>query len=130
MVAECGQTQPFRAGNMDSKKLNNLERRGILPGYAEGRYEGAPKYDPSEFAKTHLEDPLRRDNRVSIRVSGQDMSELHRMALAEGLPLQSLLAQIVHQYATGQLGQTKQPLEPQITLHGPLRGARTDLPEL
>jgi hypothetical protein len=87
---------------MDGKKLN-LDRRGILPGFADGRYESSPTYDPSEFAKTQLEDPLRRDNRVNIRVSGHDMSELHRMALAEGLPLQSLLAQIVHQYANGQL---------------------------
>ena len=91
---------------MDSKKLN-LDRRGILPGFADGRYEPAPSYDPGEFAKTQLEDPLRRDNRVSIRVSGHDMTELHRMALAEGLPLQSLLAQIVHQYASGQLQQVE-----------------------
>lgn len=87
---------------MDSKKFN-LDRRGILPGFAEGRFESAPAYDPSEFAKTQLEDPLRRDNRVNIRVSGHDMTELHRMALTEGLPLQSLLAQIIHQYASGQL---------------------------
>jgi hypothetical protein len=87
---------------MDSKKFK-LDRRGILPGFADGRFETAPSYDPSEFAKTELEDPLRRDNRVSIRVSGHDMMELHRMALAEGLPLQSLLAQIIHQYASGQL---------------------------
>ena len=40
---------------------------------------------------------------MSIRVSGHDMAELHRIALAEGLPLQSLLAQIVHQYANGQM---------------------------
>jgi hypothetical protein len=111
---------------MDSKKLNNLERRGILPGYADGRYEGAPKYDPSEFAKTQLEDPLRRDNRVNIRVSGQDMRELHRMALAEGLPLQSLLAQIVHQYAMGQLGKAGQAAELPVTLHDSLDGVRID----
>jgi hypothetical protein len=91
---------------MDSRKFN-LDRRGILPGFAEGRFESAPAYDASEFAKTQLEDPLRRDNRVSVRVSGHDMAELHRIALGEGLPLQSLLAQIVHQYATGQL----QPVE-------------------
>ncbi|HEY0962360.1 MAG TPA: hypothetical protein VGE69_08390 [Pseudomonadales bacterium] len=84
-------------------KKFNLERRGLLPGFADGRYEAAPTYDPGEFARTQLEDPLRRDNRVNIKVSGQDMAELHRMALAEGLPLQSLLAQVVHQYASGQL---------------------------
>jgi hypothetical protein len=93
---------------MDSKKFN-LDRRGILPGFAEGRFESAPAYDPSEFAKAQLEDPLRRDNRVNIRVSGHDMTALHRKALAEGLPLQSLLAQIVHQYATGQLQQAERP---------------------
>lgn len=87
---------------MDSKKLQ-FERRGLLPGFAEGRFEAAPQYDPSEFVRTQLEDPLRRDNRVNIRVSGHDMTELHRIALAEGLPLQSLLAQVVHQYAVGQL---------------------------
>ena len=91
---------------MDSKKLN-LDRRGILPGFADGRYEPAPTYDPTEFTKAQLEDPLRRDNRVSIRVSGHDMTELHRIALAEGVPLQSLLAQIVHQYANGQLRQVE-----------------------
>jgi hypothetical protein len=98
----------------DSKKLN-MDRRSILPGFADGRYEASPKYDPSEFAKTQLEDPFRRDNRVNIRVSGQDMTELHRMALAEGLPLQSLLAQIVHQYATGQLGKSEAATPPQVS---------------
>lgn len=87
---------------MDSKTLK-LDRRGILPGYADGRYEAAPTYDASEFARAQREDPLRRDNRVSVRVSGQDLNALQRMALAEGLPLQSLLAQIIHQYAMGQL---------------------------
>jgi hypothetical protein len=87
---------------MDSNKLK-FDRRGILPGFADGRYESGPRYNPAEFARSHLEDPLRRDNRVNIRVSGHDMTELHREALAEGLPLQSLLAQIVHLYATGQL---------------------------
>ena len=96
---------------MDSNKLK-LERRAILPGFADGRYEAAPRYDPAEFAKTPYEDPLRRDNRVNIRVSGHDMTTLHRVALAEGLPLQSLLAHIVHLYANGQL----QKVEPELPI--------------
>lgn len=111
---------------MESNKFK-LDRRGILPGFADGRFESAPKYDLAEFSNTHLEDPLRRDNRVSIRVSGNDMSELHRQALAEGLPLQSLLAQIVHLYATGQLdkvaGAVKAEQAPvQDALNQPLEG--------
>lgn len=87
---------------MENDKLK-LNRRGILPGFAAGHYEPARQYDPAEFAKTQHEDLVRRDNRINIRVSGMDMTELHRQALAEGLPVQSLLAQIIHQYATGQL---------------------------
>ncbi|MDY6983023.1 MAG: hypothetical protein SV422_08045 [Pseudomonadota bacterium] len=109
---------------MDSKKLQ-FERRGLLPGYAEGRFEAAPAYDPSEFTRTQLEDPLRRDNRVNIRVSGHDMTELHRIALAEGLPLQSLLAQVVHQYANGQL----QKIDATPVLQQEEAGTSTDRPE-
>lgn len=113
---------------MDGKKFN-LDRRGILPGFAEGRFESAPRYDPSEFAKTQLEDNLRRDNRVNIRVSGHDMTELHRMALAEGLPLQSLLAQIVHQYATGQLQQVAATPSLPHAAHAPLQDRHPGLPD-
>lgn len=114
---------------MDSKKLK-LDRRGILPGFADGRFETAPTYDPSEFAKTQLEDPLRRDNRVNIRISGHDMTELHRMALTEGLPLQSLLAQIVHQYANGQLEKVEATPVFQSFDHVDLPDIHTDLPDL
>lgn len=102
----------------DRKNLN-IDRRGILPGFADGRYVAAPKYDPSEFALGHLEDPQRRDNRVNVRVSGQDLGSLHRMALAEGLPLQSLLAQIIHQYANGQLEKVEATQTPQNKLQAP-----------
>jgi hypothetical protein len=97
---------------MDKKELDKLPRKPLLPGYESGRYEPARQYDRSELRsgfqegprgelrKPPLEDPVRRDNRVSVRISGQDMSRLHRLALTEGLPLQSLIASIVHRYAS------------------------------
>lgn len=90
---------------MDKKdlKLTKLTKQEILPGFEAGRYERVPEYDRAEFGRPQLEDPVRRDNRVNIRVSGMDMTELHRLALEEGLPVQSLLATIVHQYVNGEL---------------------------
>jgi hypothetical protein len=93
--------------------IRNLkrERRGLLPGYDSGRYEPARTYDPAEFL-THADDPVRRDHRVNVRLSSVDQQELQRRALAEGLPLQSLLARIIHEYATGQLLKAEVEAEP------------------
>lgn len=103
---------------MDSKNLQKhlkLDRRGLLPGFETGRYEPSRSYDPAEFPKALFEDPVRRDNRVNIRVSGTDMAELHQLALAEGVPVQSLLARIVHDYVSSQIfknGNVGIPSEP------------------
>lgn len=86
---------------MDKKGLNIS--RGIIPGYENGSYEPARNYDRSEFKSYSFEDPKRRDNRISIRVSGKDLEQLHKLALEEGVPSQSLIASIVHKYVNGLL---------------------------
>lgn len=79
-----------------------LTRRALLPGIESGQYETLPAYDKIEL-RTHLADEVRRDNRISIRVSGKDLSELQKLALAEGIPTQSLIANIIHHYVQGEL---------------------------
>jgi len=86
---------------MDKKDLNIS--RGLIPGYENGSYEPARNYDRSEFKNYSFEDPKRRDNRISIRVSGKDLEQLHKLALEEGVPSQSLIANIVHNYVNGLL---------------------------
>jgi predicted DNA binding CopG/RHH family protein len=86
---------------MDKKDLRIA--RGIIPGYENGHYEPATNYDRSEFKSYSFEDPKRRDNRISIRVSGKDLEQLHKLALEEGVPSQSLIATIVHKFVNGLL---------------------------
>jgi predicted DNA binding CopG/RHH family protein len=86
---------------MDKKELR--VSRGIISGYENGSFEPARNYDRSEFKSYSFEDPKRRDNRVSIRVSGKDLEQLHKLALEEGVPSQSLIANIVHKYVNGLL---------------------------
>ena len=101
----------------------HLERRALLPGIATGQYEQQPAYDKAEL-RAHIVDELtRRDNRISIRVSGRDLSELQKLALAEGIPTQSLIANIVHQYVQTELakaalsaGDSKAASKPQADL--------------
>jgi predicted DNA binding CopG/RHH family protein len=80
-----------------------LTPRALLPGIATGQYEQQPVYDKAEL-RAHIVDELaRRDNRISIRVSGRDLNELQKLALAEGIPTQSLIANVVHQYVRTEL---------------------------
>lgn len=111
---------------MDKKDLDKLPKKPLLPGFESGRYEPVRQFDRSEFRKPPFEDPVRRDNRVSIRVSAQDMGELHRLALAEGLPLQSLISSIVHRYVAAM--DSSNGRTPEISRVPPLFPAAGELP--
>lgn len=76
----------------------NLSPKPLLPGFDSGRFEQQPAYDRAELRSHVVDDAGRRDNRISIRISGKDLVELQRQALVEGIPTQSLIANVVHQY--------------------------------
>lgn len=46
---------------------------------------------------------LRKDARVNIRLPAYDLSAIKSLAVSEGLPYQTLMASILHKYATGKL---------------------------
>jgi hypothetical protein len=41
--------------------------------------------------------------RLNIRLSSRDLEAIQKRALAEGLPYQTLIASLLHKYATGRL---------------------------
>ena len=88
---------------MNRKDLERLPKKGLLPGYEDGRYERVQTFDSVDLNKPQLEDPARRDNRVSIRISGQDLHELHRVALTQGVTVQSLLSTIIRSWVQEQV---------------------------
>ena len=45
----------------------------------------------------------RRDRRINIRISTRDLDAIQKRALEEGLPYQTLIASVLHKYATGRL---------------------------
>lgn len=85
------------------KRPLHLVRQEILPGFEAGQFEPRPSYDHVEFRTSFPEESGRRDSRVSIRVSGKDLTELQKMALGEGIPTQTFIGNIIHNYVQGLL---------------------------
>lgn len=46
---------------------------------------------------------LTKDRRINIRLSSRDLQDIQMRAAEEGLPYQTLIASIVHKYASGRL---------------------------
>ena len=45
------------------------------------------------------------DKRVNIRVSSVDLLDIQARALEEGMPYQTLIANVLHKYVTGKLAE-------------------------
>lgn len=53
-------------------------------------------------AATHY---ARKDARVNIRISSSDLESLKQKAAYKGLPYQTFIASVLHQYAAGHFGE-------------------------
>ena len=51
------------------------------------------------------EKTFRKDRRINIRLSDRDMVGIQRVAAAKGVPYQSLISGLIHQYVEGDLVQ-------------------------
>lgn len=50
-----------------------------------------------------------KDKRVNIRLSSVDLLDIQAKALEEGMPYQTLIASVLHKYATGKLAEKQPP---------------------
>lgn len=46
---------------------------------------------------------LKKDARLNIRISSQDLKNLQKRAMEEGLPYQTFVSSLLHKYVTGRL---------------------------
>ena len=53
--------------------------------------------------RTATENTFRKDRRINIRLSDHDMVGIQRVAAAKGVPYQSLISGLIHQYVEGDL---------------------------
>lgn len=53
------------------------------------------------FAKKAASNYLRKDARITLRLSGNDLMLLKQKAAYKGLPYQTFIASVLHEYAAG-----------------------------
>ena len=62
----------------------------------------APKRVLSRYSRS-AKATLKKDRRLNIRISTKDLEAIQKRALEEGLPYQTLIASLLHKYASGRL---------------------------
>ena len=90
---------------MKNDKLD-IEEQKLLDSLESGEWESVPNLE--DEIKLHQEiakNTLRKDKRINIRLSANDLEALKTQAVELGLPYQTLVSSILHQYAGGRLVQ-------------------------
>ena len=90
-----------------SKKLKAEEKNyedDILESYESGEWKSLANLD-DEIARyaSSAAATLTKDKRINIRLSSRDLEDIQMRAAEEGMPYQTLIASIVHKYASGRL---------------------------
>ena len=86
---------------MSKIKLDKYEK-DILESYERGEWVEVENQEKEiEKHQKYAEDTFRKNKRVNIRLSQKDINLLKIKAMEEGIPYQTLMASILHKYATG-----------------------------
>lgn len=70
----------------------------ILQAFEEGKLK---LIDTDLDFKTIAHETLRKNRKINIRISENDLSALQRKAAREGIPYQTLIGSILHKYVSG-----------------------------
>jgi len=86
----------------------NQEEKEIMEAYEQ---DSIPLRTPSkkeiEGIKALARNTLRKDRRVTIRLYDHDLKGIQKKALEKGIPYQTLISSMIHQYVEGDLIETK-----------------------
>ena len=84
-------------------KLDNEERE-ILDAYDKGNLNlSSPSQKERDKIKAMAEKTFRKDRRVTIRLYDHDLKGVQKKAMEKGMPYQTLISAMIHQYVEGDL---------------------------
>lgn len=82
----------------DKKIILDDYEKEILEAYENGRLKPAKtQTDYQSIAKN----TLKKNRKINIRISENDLTALQRRAAREGIPYQTLIGSVLHKYASG-----------------------------
>ena len=93
---------------MKKRGFHDDEEKELITAYERGEFK--PVKDQTAAKRTAVEAArryMRKDARINIRLSTADLEMLKRRAAEEGLPYQSLIASVLHTYASGSSSASK-----------------------
>ena len=90
-----------------SRKIKTEDKKyeeDVLTSYERGEWNSVENLE-DEIARYALSAAatLTKDKRINIRLSSRDLEDIQMRAAEEGMPYQTLIASIVHKYASGRL---------------------------
>jgi predicted DNA binding CopG/RHH family protein len=95
-MAGNNMTHNLRLDNEEKALLESIEQEQWQSVYNRNKEIAEAKVAANKY--------LTKDTRVNIRISSSDLSMLKRKAAYKGLPYQTLIASVLHEYASGHFG--------------------------
>ena len=84
------------------------EEKEILDAYDKGSMKlSTPSKKEKEIIKATAEKTFRKDRRVTIRLYDHDLKGIQKKAMEKGIPYQTLISGMIHQYVEGDLVESK-----------------------
>ena len=76
----------------------------ILVSFEKGEWQSVPNLkDEIERYASSAAATLTKAKRINIRLSSRDLEDIQMRAAEEGMPYQTLIASVLHKYASGRL---------------------------
>jgi len=86
----------------------NKEEKAILDAYDKGKIKTSePSKKEKEKIKSMAENTFRKNRRVTIRLYDHDLKGIKKKAMEKGMPYQTLISAMIHQYVEGDLVENK-----------------------
>jgi len=84
------------------------EEKNILDLYEEGKLKAKyPTEEDLKKVKKIAENTFRKNRRITIRLYEHDYAGIQKKAMEKGIPYQTLISGIIHQYIEGDLLERK-----------------------
>ena len=81
----------------------NKEEKEILASVERGEWSVTSKKSELSKYPEAARQMIKKDARLNIRISSQDLKNLQKRATEEGLPYQTFVSSLLHKYVTGRL---------------------------
>ena len=86
----------------------NKEEKAILDAYDKGKMKTSkPSKKEKEKIKSMAENTFRKNRGVTIRLYDHDLKGIQKKAMEKGMPYQTLISAMIHQYVEGDLVENK-----------------------